>query len=161
MQLQWRNFMQNMEIEKKYLIQNPPFEITSYPFHRIEQAYLCTSPVIRIRRQDAEYYLTYKGSGLMAHEEYNLPLTKESYSHLLAKADGNIISKKRYLIPIENSTLTIELDVFEGVFSPLVMAEVEFSSLEEAASFTPPEWFGEDVTMNTNYHNSTMSRVIK
>ena len=38
----------------------------------------------------------------MAREEYNLPLNKESYEHLLTKADGNIISKKRYVIPLQN-----------------------------------------------------------
>ena len=38
----------------------------------------------------------------MAREEYNLPLDKESYMHLRTKADGNIISKKRYIIPREN-----------------------------------------------------------
>lgn len=30
---------------------------------------------------------------MMTREEYNLPLTAESYEHLLAKADGNIITK--------------------------------------------------------------------
>lgn len=35
--------------------------LDSYPFHLIEQAYLNTDPVLRIRRQDDEYYLTYKG----------------------------------------------------------------------------------------------------
>ena len=53
-----------------------------------------------------EYYLTYKGKGLLAREEYNLPLTKESYEHLIKKADGNIITKKRYEIP-DNSGHTI------------------------------------------------------
>ena len=38
------------------------------------------------------------------------------------------------------------------------MAEVEFSSIEMANAFIPPEWFGEDVTMNPKYHNSNMSR---
>lgn len=67
--------------------------LDSYPFHLIEQAYLNTDPVLRIRRQDDEYYLTYKGKGLMAREEYNLPLNQSSYEHLLPKADGICISK--------------------------------------------------------------------
>ena len=56
-----------MEIERKYLIEKEqlPKNLSDYPFHRIEQGYLCTSPVVRIRRQDDEYYLTYKGKGLM------------------------------------------------------------------------------------------------
>ena len=91
-----------MEIERKFLITQLPDDLDDYPFLTITQAYLCTNPVVRIRRQDDEYYLTYKGGGMMVREEYNLPLNKEAFAHLLAKADGNIISKKRYLIPISN-----------------------------------------------------------
>ena len=49
-----------MEIERKYLIEKEqlPENLSDYPFHRIEQGYLCTSPVVRIRRQDNEYFLT-------------------------------------------------------------------------------------------------------
>ena len=146
-----------MEIERKYLINKLPDNINEYPFHIIEQAYLCTNPVVRVRRQDEEYILTYKGDGLLAREEYNLPLNKESYENLLTKADGNVISKKRYLIPL-NDHLTIELDQFYKPMNDLLLAEVEFPSLEEANTFVPPEWFGEDVTFDTAYHNSTMSR---
>lgn len=43
--------------------------------------------------------MTYKGAGLMVREEYNLPLTKEAYDHLVQKIDGRLIEKTRYLIP--------------------------------------------------------------
>lgn len=147
-----------MEIERKYLIdkQNLIPDIDTYPHHIIEQGYLCTEPVVRIRKSDDEYYMTYKSKGLMSREEYNLPLTKEGYYHMLPKCDGNIISKVRYMIPFEK--YTIELDIFTGKFDGLILAEVEFESLEEAESFTPPAWFGEDVTFSTKYHNSTMSK---
>ena len=80
-----------MEIEKKYLLKELP-DLSCCEYHKIEQAYLCTGPVVRVRREDENYYMTYKGSGLMSREEYNLPLTAESYEHLKQKADGNIIS---------------------------------------------------------------------
>ena len=95
--------MPPMEIERKFTVKALPENLDSYPFHLIEQAYLNTDPVLRIRRQDDEYYLTYKGKGLMAREEYNLPLNQSSYEHLLSKADGICISKKRYLIPWDPS----------------------------------------------------------
>ena len=82
-----------MEIERKFTLKKLPENLESYPCHIIEQAYLNTSPVVRVRQQDDSYYLTYKGSGMMAREEYNLPLNQESYQHLLEKADGNILSK--------------------------------------------------------------------
>ena len=95
-----------MEIERKFTVRKLPDNLDSYPFHIIEQAYLNTDPVVRIRREDDAFYLTYKGKGMMAREEYNLPLNKDSYYHLLEKADGNIISKKRYIIPLKNPQCT-------------------------------------------------------
>ena len=145
-----------MEIERKFLIRELPENLTQYNCRRIEQGYLCTAPVVRIRRQDEEYYLTYKSKGMMVREEYNLPLTAEAYAHLREKTDGNLISKQRYLIPL-NETLTAELDIFDAPFAPLMLAEVEFSSEEEANSFVPPAWFGEDVTFSGKYHNSYLS----
>ena len=147
-----------MEIEKKYLLKELP-DLSSCEYHKIEQAYLCTGPVVRVRREDEKYYMTYKGSGLMSREEYNLPLTAESYEHLKKKADGNIISKTRYLIPLEKGHLVAEVDVFEEPFAPLVMAEVEFESEEQANAFVAPEWFGEEVTFDGRYHNSYMSKM--
>ena len=72
--------MKSYEIERKYLVKQVPENLASYPFHEIEQGYLCTEPVVRIRRQDEEYYLTYKSEGLMIREEYNLPLTERLFS---------------------------------------------------------------------------------
>ena len=92
----------------------------------------------------------------MIREEYNLPLTKESYQHLRDKVDGCLITKRRYLIPCE--PYTIELDIFSSPQKGLMLAEVEFSTEEEALSFKAPGWFGEDVTNSPEYHNSTMSR---
>ncbi len=145
-----------MEIERKYLIDRLPENLNSYPCRKIQQAYLNTAPVIRIRRQDNDYFLTYKGGGLMVREEYNLPLNKESYEHLKEKADGIILSKTRYLIPL-NDRLTVELDVFDPPYENLYLAEIEFETEEEAINFTPPAWFGEDVTFSSKYHNSVLS----
>lgn len=147
-----------MEIERKFLIRELPENLADYTFHTLEQGYLNTDPVVRVRREDETYYLTYKGKGFLAREEYNLPLNADAYAHLVEKADGNIIRKKRYLIPIEGTGLTIELDVFEAPFAPLILAEVEFESIEEAQAFVPPSWFGEDVTENREYSNSYLSR---
>ncbi len=161
-----------MEIERKFTVKALPEDYDKYPFHHIEQAYLNTNPVVRVRKEDDRCYLTYKGKGMLAREEYNLDLNEESYYHLRAKADGNVISKKRYLIPLTNPkfkeggakppadyVLTIELDVFDEPFQPLILAEVEFGSKEAAESFIPPDWFREDVTYHAEYHNSTLSKM--
>ena len=154
-----------MEIERKVTIKTLPDNLESYPHVNITQAYLCTDPVMRIRKQDDDYVFTYKGKGLMVREEYNLPLTKEAFESLLPKAEGNIISKTRYQIPLRGSdaglskdlSLLIELDLFESP-TDLIMAEVEFPDEETAQNFTPPDWFDKDVTNDPAYHNSNMSK---
>lgn len=145
-----------MEIERKFTIRQLPENLEQYPVKHLEQAYMNTEPVIRIRKEDDRFYMTYKGKGMLAREEYNLPLNAESYAHLLPKCDGNVISKKRYLIPYGQHT--IELDLFDAPFAPLIIAEVEFDSKEEAESFVPPAWFLDDVTYDGAYHNSNLSR---
>ncbi len=145
-----------MEIERKYLIKKLPDDYASYPHQDIEQGYLSTKPVVRVRKADETYFLTYKGSGLMIREEYNLPLTREAYLHLRQKTDGVLIHKTRYRIPWK--AYTIELDVFADALAPLLLAEVEFPSEEAANAFVPPDWFGEDVTFSPSYHNSALSQ---
>ena len=144
-----------MEIERKFIPDELP-DLSGLAYHDMQQGYLCTEPVVRIRRWDDSYILTYKSKGLMAREEYNLPLTEEAYLHLKSKADGIIIEKVRYQIPF--GKYTVELDIFEKDLATLTLAEVEFESIEEANRFVPPEWFGEDVTYDSRYHNSTLSQ---
>ena len=52
----------------------------------------------------------------------------------------------------------VELDVFDAPYEGLYLAEVEFSSEEQALSYNPPVWFGEDVTNSGKYHNSRLSQ---
>lgn len=154
-----------LEIERKFLVTHLPQDLSAYPFHQIEQGYLCTKPVVRVRRQDDEYYLTYKGGGKMVREEYNLPLNQDAYTHLLKKTDGYRIRKTRYRIALsgpgrtveEDTPLVAELDIFSEP-GELIMVEVEFPSEAAAQAFAAPDWFGEEVTFSKEYHNSYMSR---
>ena len=71
-----------MEIERKFLIKKEklPENLSQYPCLHIEQGYLCTDPVVRIRRQNDEYYLTYKSKGLLLAEvEFSSEEAAKSY----------------------------------------------------------------------------------
>ena len=129
-----------MEIERKYLVRTLPEDLASRRCLHIEQAYICTSPVIRIRRENDTWYLTCKGQGMLSREECNLPMTRETYEHLLTKVEGTVLTKDRYLIPLSDG-----LCAFENM-------------TPQAERFVPPAWFGEDVTFDPRYHNSWMSR---
>ena len=155
-----------MEIERKFTIKKLPENLAQYEKKEIEQAYFCRKPTLRARKSNEEYILTYKSKlGIISaedatarcNEEVELPLTKEAYEHLREKADGQVISKTRYLIPIENNR-KIELDVFHGYLEGLIFAEVEFDSEEEAAAYQLPDWFDEDVTFDRRYSNAVMTK---
>ena len=189
-----------VEIERKFTVKSLPANLDTFPVRTIEQGYLNVVPAIRVRREDDHYYMTYKSrkgfgtDGLAADAdaftsgaegrdsdsnafeigktEYNLPLDEESYEHLIKKADGNVIRKKRYLLPINEDAfeqefldkhsalkdkLTIELDVFGPPFEGTIIAEVEFPDEETASNYNPASWFDSDVTGDVKYSNAHMS----
>lgn len=129
-----------MEIEKKYLVKKLPENLETYPFNQLEQCYLCVDPVVRIRRRDDAYILTYKSrlgldqnqDNLCVAHEFEGPLTREAYESLKEKREGEPVTKTRYKIPY--GKYTIELDVFEGRQKGVILAEVEFETVEEASS---------------------------
>ncbi len=157
-----------MEIEKKYLVEKLPDDLSGYKKKEIEQAYLCGNPTVRVRKSNDDYILTYKSkkdtedlkkiSGAAVNEEIEMPLTKEAYEHLIEKKDDHKVKKTRYIIPIDEDH-NIELDVFHGRLKGLVMAEVEFLSAEDARDFVPPAWFKKDVSLDKRFSNKSLSKL--
>ncbi len=153
-----------MEIEQKYRIRSMP-DLSGCEKLEIEQGYLCTDPVVRIRKCNDHYILTYKSrdgvepSAVAAqiNQEVELPLTESSYLHLREKVDGNRIAKTRYRIPLPDDHVG-ELDLFHGKLEGLVFIEVEFAQKADLESFLPPEWFGENVSTDRRYSNSFLSK---
>ena len=104
-----------MEIERKFLADPSGLTLSDYPSKEMSQGYISTDPVIRIRRENDNYYLTCKGEGMLAREECNLPMKEETYQKLLIKSEGTVLSKKRYIIPL-GKDLKAELDIFLGAW---------------------------------------------
>lgn len=147
----------NIEIERKFLVKDIPFDLTQFKCSVIKQAYLCIDPVMRLRQKDDNYIFTFKGSGQVKRVEFEYPLSKKQFSDLWENVVGKKIVKKRYFIPLDNN-LTAELDIYEGEFDGFKNVEVEFPSEEEAVAFVPPKWFGEDISFNPEYANANMSK---
>ena len=145
-----------MEIERKFLTKEIPFDITAYPCKQIVQSYISFSPTIRLRRSNEDYILTVKGKGHLAREEFELPLRKADYERLMEKTEGTPVIKKRYLVPIEDG-LTAEVDIYEGELEGLMTTEVEFPSLEAAEGYVAPAGFGKDVSEEKAYKNTSLS----
>jgi len=148
-----------MEIERKFLVNHPPLE-RAVSCEQIRQGYLAVDDTakssVRIRQRGGKYTLTAKaGVGVARHEvEFEIP--GEQFELLWPLTQGSRLEKKRYCIP--EGTVTVELDVFEGSLSGLILAEVEFDSLVQAQSFNPLPWFSRDVTMESTFTNAWIAQ---
>lgn len=153
-----------MEIERKFRVKELPEHLEVYKSKEIKQGYLCTGPVVRIRKSNEEYILTYKNKkgieqkDAISSQEIEMELTKDAFLHLMTKVDHHLIEKTRYLIPLSQN-LTAELDIFEGRLKGLYFVEVEFPSKEAAKEFEVPSWFGEDVSFDKRFRNTFLSKV--
>ena len=122
----------------------------------MEQAYLATEPVtVRIRRESASggtaFILCFKGKGLLAREEIELPLDESTYQSLagLLAAPPIVKIRQDYLLP---NGLVLECNQVEpGKPDSFYYAEVEFPTEEDAMAFTPPGWLGKEVTCDPSY----------
>lgn len=142
------------EIERKFLV-HPDWPRPAQGT-RLVQGYLSRGgPVsIRIRASADRAWLTVKGptSGISRAEfEYEIP--REDAEHMLALSQTPPIDKTRYRIP--HGRHVIEVDVFAGENSGLVVAEVELES--EAVVLDKPNWLGTEVSDDPRYRNSALA----
>ena len=99
-----------MEIERKFLVQKLPLE-APLGYVEMEQGYISTDPVIRIRRQktgeEESFVLTIKGGGLVMREEYELALDRAQFEGLRSKCTGRIITKIRYRYALSDGLIAV------------------------------------------------------
>jgi adenylate cyclase len=145
-----------VEVERKFLVSEAP-SVDDAGGAEIEQGYLAVGEdgEVRLRRKGDDRLLTVKrGSGL-SREEEEIELEPDLFERLWPLTEGRRLRKHRYTI--DHGEHCIEFDVYEGDLDGLMLAEVEFSSEEEARAFEPPEWFGHEVTGDEEYLNETLA----
>ncbi len=148
--------MLNKEIEKKYIINELP-DLSQCNFKEITQGYLSFSPEIRIRKSNDHFSLTKKGEGDLVRSEESTSISTLAYNILYSQVIGNIIEKTRFMYLL-NDGLMAEIDIYKGAFDGLKVVEVEFSAEEQAQAFTPPSWFGLEVTTDKRYKNKNLAQ---
>lgn len=155
-----------MEIERKWLIDinNIPYDLNKLEKLEMEQAYISFSPTIRIRKVSNihKYYLTVKSKGIengLAHEEYEIEISKKEYDNLLKKIESIILSKTRYVITI--GKYLYEIDIFHNEYEGLAYVEIEFETICEAKKFKAPSWFKKELTGDKRFTNAGLSKRLK
>jgi CYTH domain-containing protein len=144
------------EIERKFLVGELPAEAGNARPEHIRQGYLNLEPAeVRIRsRSGRQHELTVKSVGGLSRAEVNVPLTPEQFDELWPLVQRSI-EKERTVLALAGQA--VEVDVYRGRLAGLVVAEVEFRSEGEAQAFTPPSWFGREITADARYRNAALA----
>lgn len=149
----------NLEIERKFLLKNNDWKKYVISETLYKQGYLHNEKdkTIRVRTSHEKAFITIKGRSQdsFSHSEfeYEIPLN-DAEIFLSEFCENKIISKTRYIVPIENSERKWEIDIFHEENEGLIMAEIELGSEDEV--FEKPEWLGEEVTHDSKYKNAKL-----
>lgn len=160
----------HVEIEQGYLCTSPTLRI-----RRMGDSFILTVKEKIIPNSSPKVGEVPEGRRSMpaiVNREEEFFLSSESYARLRGKCEGIMVEKTRYRIPLSSSSPKVgegdrsegvveeyvaELDIFHGRHEGLLLVEVEFPSVEAANAFTPPAWFGQEVSNDPRYRNSWLA----
>jgi adenylate cyclase len=146
-----------LEIERKWLLQDLP-DLSRYEGKPVIQGYIAVAAdgtEVRLRQTDGQCFETVKSAGGLVREEIEVELSQDQCEALWEATAGRRLNKTRYTLDWEGKN--VEIDVYHGALAGLMVAEVEFPSASASAHFTPPAWFGTEVTEDERYKNVNLA----
>ncbi len=148
-----------IEIERKFLVKSNDFITEAFKETKITQGFLSTNKkrTVRVRLKGNQGFLTIKGMSSkngLSRFEWEKEIPKQEAEQLLKLCKKGVIDKTRYEVNVANHIF--EVDIFYKDNEGLVIAEVELSSENE--TFEKPNWLGEEITGDSKYYNSQLSK---
>jgi CYTH domain-containing protein/CHAD domain-containing protein len=146
------------EIERKFLLGELPSWLAERAGEPIWQGYLTNGegPEIRLRRAGESTLLTVKTGSGEVREELEVELDPYLFRTLWPLTAGRRVTKTRRREPLGEGR-EAEVDAYAENLAGLVVAEVEFSSVEESRKFEPPPWLGKEITNDARYANRELA----
>lgn len=148
-----------VEIERKFLVVSDQFQKEAIKQTYLIQAFLSSHPnrIVRIRLEGNKGSLAVKGRTSddgTTRFEWETEITAEEAKALLELCEPGMIEKTRHEVTFKGHVF--EVDVFHGENEGLILAELELPSKE--TPFERPSWLGKEVTGETKYYNSQLSK---
>ncbi|HET6948960.1 MAG TPA: CYTH domain-containing protein, partial [Acidimicrobiales bacterium] len=124
----------------------------------LRQAYVAIDGEVevRVRSDGTGHVLTVKGGRGLERAEVEVPIDAAAFAELWALAGDRHLEKIRHRVDVGGATA--ELDLYGGGLAGLAVVEVEFASRAEAEAFTPPDWFGAELTGQPGWSNAALAR---
>ena len=112
------------------------------------------SQVLRIRKIENDYLLTYKYKKSNINRlEFEYPIPNDDGDKLISLSKYFIIEKDRYYYQTDRHLW--EIDVFHGKNDGLIIAEVELDNENEDIKI--PSWVGKEISNDNKYLNFNLS----
>jgi adenylate cyclase len=146
-----------IERERKFLL--PALPVLDGPGRHLRQGYLTSGPGVSVRIRGVDrvrHLLTVKSGGTTSRIEVEVPISPEQFEALWPLTADRRVDKVRHEVPLEPG-LVAEVDVFGDVLEGLLLVEVEFPDDETMTGFTPPAWFGREVSDDASYTNAVLA----
>ncbi|RWD96790.1 CYTH domain-containing protein [Mesorhizobium sp.] len=145
------------EVERKFLVSDPAWRSLVEADIRIRQFYVAAQPgrTVRVRISDgrsAELTLKF-GDRARERDEFEYPIPLHEAEELMTFAIGRVIEKTRH--HVRHRGYLYEVDVFGGVLSGLVVAELE--TPEDVPDEMLPDWLGREVTGEQKFYNASLA----
>ncbi len=137
----------NIERERVFLLKKIPKDIAKHKIIEIKIGNLNSTDdfdMLKIRKKNNEYELIKKR--LISEEktkEYVIKINKEEFNNIYPISIRKH-RKKRVLYPLGKNMC--EIDFYQDELEGYVRAEVEFNDSKNYQNFSPPEWFGDEIT---------------
>ena len=147
------------EIERKFLVLSEEYKKEAFQKEKIVQGFISRHPdrTVRVRIKGNSGFLTIKGRSLdggVSRFEWEKEIPLFEAEALLELCEPGKIEKMRHLV--RQGCHIFEVDEFYGENQGLIVAEVELKARDE--NFERPEWLGEEVTGDSKYYNSQLSK---
>jgi adenylate cyclase len=146
------------EIERKFLVTQLPDHLAELPHVEITQGYLAFDErglEVRLRKVGQARYLAYKTHRGDTRIEREITLSDDQFDELWPATKGRRLRKVRYFVPHDG--LTVEIDLYKGPATGIMVAEIEFPDRASRVGFQKPDWLGEDVSGIAQYSNHLLA----
>jgi CYTH domain-containing protein len=147
-----------LEIERKFLLASDGWKSRVARRIHIRDGLIASNNgnKARVRIADADATITLKSrrrGSIRTEFEYAIPYC-DALEILQTMCDGRVLEKVRHVVPYAG--LLWHVDVYEGILSGIVVAEVELQHAHQKLDLPP--WIGEEVTNDPSYRKLNMER---
>lgn len=147
-----------IEIERKFSVKSTTFLANAKKSYKIKQGYLNSDKnrTVRVRIKGEKGFITVKGlssANGLERFEWEKEISLPDAEALMLLCEDFIIDKTRYIVL--NGDAVFEVDVFEGLNSGLIIAEIELQTADE--HFFKPDWLGDELTGDIRFYNAYLS----